>query len=135
MTQNSPLSEDDRVDPVLCYVRGCWAYFTTQPLEAQWGDDWDDAPYEHNAGCPYLPYKPNEHWEIHKLAFEASLETPDDGVINSSYSVRDINRGAVAWLRDRWSGTGVIIPAGTPMSKFKELVRRAKGTIYVEEKA
>ena len=39
--------------PILCYVRGAWAYFTTQPLEDQWGDDWDDAPYEHNAGSPY----------------------------------------------------------------------------------
>lgn len=40
---------------VLCYVDGPWAYFTTQPLEDQWGDDWDDAPYEHNAGEPYPP--------------------------------------------------------------------------------
>lgn len=31
------------------------AYFTTQPIAEAWGDDWDDAPYEHNAGPPY-------HW-------------------------------------------------------------------------
>lgn len=24
-----------------------------------WGDDWDDAPYEHNAGAPYNHYKGN----------------------------------------------------------------------------
>lgn len=40
-------------EPVLCYVCGPWAYFTTRPLADQWGDDWDDAPYEHNAGTPY----------------------------------------------------------------------------------
>lgn len=28
------------------------AYFTDN-LENQWGDDWDDAPYEHNAESPY----------------------------------------------------------------------------------
>lgn len=39
----------------LCYVDGNRAYFTTQPLDQQWGDDWDDAPYEHNAGTPYTP--------------------------------------------------------------------------------
>ena len=39
----------------LCYVEGNIAYFTTQDLDKQWGDDWDDAPYEHNAGLPYLP--------------------------------------------------------------------------------
>lgn len=42
-------------EPVLCYVSHPFAYFTTQPVENQWGDDWDDAPYEHNAGSPYEP--------------------------------------------------------------------------------
>ena len=42
---------------VLCYVDSPWAYFTTRPLEKQWGDDWNDAPYEHNAGTPYTPSK------------------------------------------------------------------------------
>jgi hypothetical protein len=45
---------------VLCYVDGPWAYFTTQPLREQWGDDWSDAPYEHNAGPPYEPCWHNE---------------------------------------------------------------------------
>lgn len=40
----------------LCYVEGDNAYFTTAPITGegrQWGDDWNDAPYEHNAGSPY----------------------------------------------------------------------------------
>ena len=43
----------DIVPGVLCYVDGPWAWFTTQKLFDQWGDDWDDAPYECNAGDPY----------------------------------------------------------------------------------
>ncbi len=45
----------------LCYVTGNCAYFTTQPLEKQWGDDWNDAPYESNAGSPYGPHKSYSH--------------------------------------------------------------------------
>jgi hypothetical protein len=37
----------------LCYVNGPFAYFTTKEVSEQWGDDWNDAPYEHNAGKPY----------------------------------------------------------------------------------
>lgn len=43
-------------EPRLCYVDGLdtlTAFFTTRPLAEQWGDDWNDAPYEHNAGRPY----------------------------------------------------------------------------------
>jgi hypothetical protein len=39
----------------LCYIDSPWAYFTSQEIDKQWGDDWNDAPYEHNAGEPYLP--------------------------------------------------------------------------------
>ena len=39
----------------LCYVDGNKAWFTNN-FEKQWGDDWNDRPYEHNAGLPY------DHW-------------------------------------------------------------------------
>jgi hypothetical protein len=44
----------------LCYVETCeddavTCYFTTAPLNEQWGDDWNDTPFEHNAGTPYAP--------------------------------------------------------------------------------
>lgn len=46
----------------LCYIDDSkGAYFTTQPLEEQWGDDWNDAPYEHNAGPPYYPCWHNDY--------------------------------------------------------------------------
>lgn len=39
----------------LCYVSHGRAYFV-EDFENAWGDDWNDAPYEHNAGEPYGEY-------------------------------------------------------------------------------
>lgn len=39
----------------LCYVDGQKAWFTDN-FEKQWGDDWNDKPYECNAEEPY------DHW-------------------------------------------------------------------------
>lgn len=30
----------------LCYIQGCWAYFTSQDLKKQDGEDWHKKPYE-----------------------------------------------------------------------------------------
>lgn len=125
-------------EPVLCYVSGCWAYFTTQPLADQWGDDWDDAPYEHNAGSPYTPSDKNiaegKSWDIVKVAFDGPFETPCEHHLNSPYSVLDINVGVVAWLRrSRWdSGPPVAIPAGTTLADFRRKVAEAGGKVYEE---
>lgn len=141
----------------LCYVDRQWAYFTTQPLEEQWGDDWDDAPYEHNAGEPYLPsesfsrynretkqFEPGTDyvdglppWDIRKAAYEAALETPAELANgNSAYSVEMINAGAVAWLApDRWSAKAGAKPimAGTTLPEFRRLVREGGGKVYEEQ--
>lgn len=124
--------------PVLCYVDGPWAFFTTQPLAKQWGDDWNDAPYEHNAGDPYTF---GEHdrkngkapWEIIKIAWEADLEAPCGDHRNGPWSVEQINAGAVAWLRSwHWeAGNKVVIPAGTTMEDFVRLVESAGGKVYL----
>lgn len=118
----------------LCYVDECWAYFTTQELSKQWGDDWNDAPYEHNAGPPYVSYKEDEpKWEIIKVAWEGAFDTPDEGHTNSPYSVEQINAGVVAWLRSyRWCKKQIIIQAGVSLEEFKELIKAGGGTIYEE---
>lgn len=106
------------------------AYFTTIPLEKQWGDDWDDAPYEHNAGIPYddITYgrdendkafiESRENFTIYKVYF-----TPKNDVTmpmdysyggNSPFSVDMINKGAVAWM---FNGKQAI-HAGTNISEF-----------------
>jgi len=90
-------------DARLCYVRGECAWFTTcEPFEKQWGDDWNDRPYEHNAGDPYAweEHRGVDRYELVRVYFDGDLVAPDEGYMNSPYSVEDINGGAVAWLRE-----------------------------------
>ena len=127
-----------KAEPVLCFVKNNRAYFTTKELSKQWGDDWNDAPYEHNAGLPYEPYgKEVGQWEIIDVLFESTLVDPGErAYCNSVYSVEDINAGAVAWLSTpTWSSDPKIaIPAGTTIPEFKRLIRQSGGKIFVEEK-
>lgn len=120
-------------DYKLCYIDGPWAFFTTQPLDKQWGDDWNDVPYEHNAGRPYEPRKDGDSWEISKVAFDCDdLDQPSDQHCNSPYSVQDINAHAVAWLTpNKWAPKGSEpIRAGASVAEFKALVIRAGGEVY-----
>ena len=124
------------VEPIvmrLCYVDGAFAYFTSRDLDRQWGDDWNDAPYEHNAGEPYLPHTSDEEsWEIRRIAWDGPLETPAEiAGCNSRYSVEMINGGATAWLTtSSWSESQVSIPAGVTIDEFAQLVKKAGGTVY-----
>jgi hypothetical protein len=117
----------------LCYVDGLWAWFTTkQPFTDQWGGDWNDAPYECNAGDPYGP-KPDDEtqWELFKVAWDGPYETPT--YPNSNLSVESINNGASAWLiYDRYSDqSSPCILGGTTYARFKEMVTGAGGVVYV----
>jgi hypothetical protein len=112
----------------LCYCDGPWAYFTNQPLDKQWGDDWNDAPYEHNAGRPY-----NSGGEIiTKVAWDGPFELPGGGMCNSPYSVERINAGAVPWLvTSQWEdGPVVVIPAGVDLVEFCDLIKQGGGSVY-----
>jgi len=114
------------------------AYFTPIALDEQWGDDWDDAPYEHNAGSPYdrlydengereeiellelLFYLPKDGWGI--------MFPCDYGGLNSPFCVRDINGGAVAWIyyRGKYGKTSrgtVAIYGGCTPADFMEKIR------------
>lgn len=119
----------------LCYVEGPWAWFTTAPLSEQWGDDWNDAPYEHNAGLPYEWRQDSgkEPYELLKVAWEGPFEVPCEYHLNSPYSVQRINQGAVPWLvTQRWhEGPIVTIGAGTTLAQFVQLIYQGKGQIYV----
>ena len=118
----------------LCYVDGCFAYFTTQPLEDQWGDDWNDAPYECNAGEPYRwHFEHDSHktpWTIKKVAFDVGMETPSSPTGYGGYSVEDINAKQVPWLRTTYSRHKVAIFAGVDIEEFAVLIREAGGQIY-----
>ncbi len=125
----------------LCYIEGKWAYFTSGPIvgkDKQWGDDWNDAPYEHNAGEPYFGYDECSY-DIVKVAFDNdSLVTPAETAGgNSGYSVEQINNGLTPWLvTSEWaSSPHVFIYAGTSIEAFERLVRYSGGRVYrmVEE--
>lgn len=86
-------------------------FFTEADLEKQWGDDWDDVPYECNAEWPYddTSYKGKDgKWHHTKhtiLLLNICIDnkhcpvTPEDYYgYNSPFSVENINLGACAWM-------------------------------------
>lgn len=122
----------------LCYVDGTVAYFTTLPLEKQCGDDWNDVPYECNAGTPYRHRDEAEPWEIWTVSFAPGrLKDPTSDaragyVMSTTWSVDAINAGATQWLTTRGQyarpgETHVDIWAGVNLDLFRELVKRAGG--------
>ena len=116
----------------LCYIEGDFAYFTTQKLKDQWGDDWNDVPYECNAEVPYEWHDSSDgdKWEIKKVAFEcASLMAPCDQS-NNGWSVEDINAGKIAWLGRVIEDKRFDIYAGVSIEEFGRLVTKAGGTVY-----
>lgn len=148
------MDANPKKEPVLCYVSGMWAYFTTKELSEQWGDDWNDAPYELNAGTPYDPTmfhyadgrqekNPRDwnedgtpKWHIVKVAWEGPFETPVEVYSpNSNFSVQDINAGMTPWLKtsNHHEGSPVQIMAGVTISEFTRLMRVAGGHVYSEE--
>ena len=62
----------------------------------QWGDDWDDAPYEHNAGSVYEEYVKDTK-DI-SFTFDDLVLEPCDGVSNSHYSKQDMIKRKVPCL-------------------------------------
>lgn len=132
----------------LCYIKDNFAYFTTQELDKQTGDDWNDAPYEHNAGEPYPPMlfnyvdgrkekDPREwnedgtpKWEIYKVAFDyCGAETPAEiAGSNSRYSVDMINKKLTPWLT---KFPDKALYAGASVEEFMTFIEDCGGTVYV----
>lgn len=121
----------------LCYVDPDEpkAYFTSD-WEHQWGDDWNDRPYEHNAGIPYCSYQDNNGIErdipIKMVFFDLPgwYEMPCSNTDNSRYSVEDINNHRVPWI----SLDGHYIFAGISYTNFVKQIEELGGTIYTPKK-
>lgn len=116
------------------------AYFTPIDLADQWGDDWNDAPYEHNAGIPYDDCGDQE-CTILELQFSyPDTEVDEEGYIftrdfeyfqpkdvsRSPWSVEDINLGAVPWIFAKsWTGKGaVVFNAGINPIEFRNKIEQ-----------
>lgn len=125
----------------LCYVDGQKAWFTDS-FEKQWGDDWNDKPYECNAGEPYNSWseliEDNEdifkrkykHHQIKlkTLYFETDDWTEQKPCDMGRFSVEDINKGTIAWVHtDKFN-----ILAGTEIEEFIKIIKENGGKIYME---
>ncbi len=107
------------------------AYFTPLPLNEQWGDDWDDSPYEHNAGRPYDHDNDQKEVDIILIPFAIKnvrpwIKFPESYSFggNSPFSVSDINFGAVAWIFAACKPTSIAIPAGIGIKEFITLINK-----------
>ena len=83
--------------------------FTPIDLKEQWGDDWNDAPYDCNAGWPYdsLYVKRDDNGEYIKydililnvtMPLEHRPTLPLDYGYNTPFTAETINQGACAWM-------------------------------------
>ena len=129
----------------LCYIDNGKAFFTTQEVVSQWGDDWNDVPYEHNAEDPYKwtewdNTQGRTEWTIEKIYYEHPFyQTPGELTYAiCQYSVQMINAGAVAWLDipSYFGGYGPTPPpimAGTTIEDFKRIIKETGGRIYALE--
>ena len=112
-----------------------YAYFSEISLDEQWGDDWDDAPYEHNAGRPYdsdwdADSKKSIEHNILVMPFYIGntnryyINFPDSyGGGNSPWCVQEINHNAVPWIFAMTFGkktkkSSVIINSGIDPVRF-----------------
>lgn len=125
----------------LCYVDGQKAWFTDN-FEKQWGDDWNDRPYECNAGEPYENWseliEDNEdifkrkykHHQIKlkTLYFETNDWSERKPCDMGRFSVEEINKGTIAWVHtDKFN-----ILAGTEIEEFIKIIKENGGKIYME---
>lgn len=116
----------------LCYIdhESHMMYFTDD-MEHVWGDDWDDAPYEDNAGEPYRrTAKSPEHGTglIRAVRYEdwgegASvhwLSEPHE-TYGRCLSVEEINKKRqIPWL----SGVGSALYAGATIEEAREFFKK-----------
>ena len=93
-------------DLYLCFADNGFLYFTNKKAKYVRGDDWNDAPLEHNASEPYLddvelyaivetrqPFNDNRVLTYDEIMAES-------GVLNSEYSVDDVNtNGNIPWAK------------------------------------
>jgi hypothetical protein len=113
----------------LCFVRTPWAFCTRVPLDQQWGEYWERAPYQESAGDPY----DDAPDQILKVAFDGPLFTPDAGRDGHIRSVLDINAGQTPWLRTESyaGGLPLHIMADVTLESFAISVELAGGCVYV----
>lgn len=70
-------------------VKGNQVKFWLGENGSQWGDDWDDVPYEHNAGEVYDEFKTGGSF-LKTFPYEDLILQPSDGLNNSEWCKQDM---------------------------------------------
>ena len=83
------------IDFVL-YGNGFGLYLGADDCEDYWGDDWDDAPYEHNAGEVYQRYR--QGYVEFTFPLKYSVCEACNGYFNSPFSKEDMKNRKVPCL-------------------------------------
>lgn len=114
----------------LCYIKNGKAWFTDS-FDNQWGDDWNDKPYEYNAGEPYDDWTEDSgikhRIELQTLYFETNSWSEKEPCDMGEFSVEEINKGTVAWLHtDDYN-----IMAGALMEEFIKTVMDNGGMVFL----
>lgn len=112
----------------LCYVdpRTRLAWFTSAPLAAQRGDDWDDGWHGLNAGPP----DELEGHDYLSLGWDGPLETAADHYEWGRLSVDEINAQGRPWLWSVGAQEGGLA-AGATVAEFAAYVWRHGGDVYL----
>jgi hypothetical protein len=118
----------------LCYVRDGTAWFSTD-FDRQWGDDWNDIPYDCNAGTPYnfskYMAKARAPYALVAVKYGSRFCTPSENDFGN-VSVQDINAGCVPWLAPARYGGARATPlmGGATLAEFVSAIAAAGGTVY-----
>lgn len=118
----------------LCFVSNysfgfrCLSVWLTDNLAKQWGDDWDDVPYEHNAGEPYEARKDGDPKPVQFIVV-GDYRTPDRNHSNSPYSVQSINKKAHPWLVGDARDSHQSLYAGATLEELKAFVSATGGLL------
>ena len=126
------------MNSVLCFISRPWAYFTTQVLSDQFGDNWTDKPWT-DAGGPYRhrhydpKHKPNT-WEIYKIAYDGFWTLPYKIHPDTNHPTVSMinNEKSIPWLRSEMGmPQKIVIMAGTTLFDFCKLMRANGGNAFI----
>jgi len=117
----------------LCLMLGDMAYFHSKVFHEVWGDDWNDAPLQHNAGQPYV----DEGDKCVSCYVTGPFEQP---FYEMDKAVSQINnqRSPGIWLRyeNRYESDNTLWGAAYPGMTTHEFVRWVEergGSVYFRE--
>lgn len=95
-----------------------------------WGDDWDDAPYEHNAGRVYEEYI--QGYVEFGFSLKCSVCEACDGYFNSPFSKEDMKNRKVPCLTIGTELGGLAIYFGDNIDEISKKITELGGFKFLE---